>query len=359
MRFLDSLFRRQLVGLDIGVSGIKAVELRTGKNPRLVAYNRIPLPWNTISLDGEIKEREVLVNALKKLFHQGVFKSKQVAVGAFGKTLITKKITVPQMTHAELEHQMYWEAEQYIPFNINEVNLDFAILGPHAGSQVSQEPLMDVLLVAAKKDFVATLRSLLEEANLDLEVIDSQAFALGNVFEFNSPPLSELGPSRTSVLIDLGAGTTKISVVEGDKTTFTRELAQSGTLCSQMIAEAAGISLEEAEQLKIEHSKDVLVLEAIERFTETLVEEISRSVDFFLSQGMDRSLQSVYICGGGAKLKGLAEAMSERLAIPVETLNPIQSISGAGQKMSPAVMTEIAHLGAVAVGLGLRKAGDT
>lgn len=356
MRLLGSLFRRQLVGLDIGVSGIKAVEMEIGKNPRLVAYNRIPLPWNTISLDGEIKDRELVVQALKKLFDRGVFHSKKVAVGAFGKTLITKKITVPEMAPQELQHQMYWEAEQYIPFNISEVNVDFAILGPHRGP--SSEPLMDVLLVAAKKDFVASLRGLLDEAGLELEVMDSQAFALGNVWEFNrlSP---NAGPDSASVIIDFGAGTTKVSVVEAEKTTFTRELSLSGTTCSQSIAEAAGVSLSEAEQLKLAEEKDPVVLRTIQGFLQQLAEEISRTLDFFLSQALERSVAGIYICGGGSRLEGLTEVLSDRLALPVEILNPIQSVSGAGQRMNPEILKEVAHLGAVAVGLSLRRTGDT
>jgi type IV pilus assembly protein PilM len=125
MGLMSSFFERQLVGLDIGVSGIKAVEIAGKKTPRLVAYNRLPLPWETISSDGEIRQRETVIAALKKLFTIRAFTTKKVAVGASGNAIITKKISVPRMTAAELNHQLYWEAEQYIPFNINEVNLDF------------------------------------------------------------------------------------------------------------------------------------------------------------------------------------------------------------------------------------------
>jgi len=351
------LFQRQLVGLDIGVSGIKAVELSGKKNPRLVAYNRVPLPWNAISIEGEIRDRTFVVTALKKLFEFKQFTSKKVAVGAAGNSVITKKVTVPKMSREELSHQLYFEAEQYIPFNVTEVNLDFAILGPNNSSG---SPMMDVLIVAAKKDYIHSLVSLVEEAGLIPEVIDNQSFALGNAFEFNYGYLVGGGSGgATSVIIDFGAGSTKISIVEGDKTTFTRELRQSGVTCTLLLSERLGIPLEQAEKVKITEGGAPQVSPIIAEFVNGMVEEISRTLDFCISQSSDKSIQGIYICGGASRTEGLTKALEARLPAPVQPLNPIQNIAGSGKAMNAQAIRELSYLGAVAIGLSLRISGDT
>jgi len=356
MDFISLLFRRQLVGLDIGVSGIKAVELSTKNKPRLLAYNRIPLPWDTISTEGEIRQRTVLVTALKKLFESRQFSTKNVAVGGTGNSIITKKITVPRMTKDELNHQLYWEAEQYIPFNVDEVNVDYAIIGPNNQVQ-SGTPMMDVLLVAAKKEYIQTLSSIVEEAGLSPQVIDAQPFALGNAFEFNyGHTLSGVGNSV--VLIDFGAGTTKLSVVEGDKTTFTRELRQSGIACTAMLSERLGIPLDQAERIKIAEGTTSPIKEILSEYVHILTEEISRTLDFFSSQSPDRTIEGIYICGGASRTEGLVKTLEARVSVPVHPLNPVQNIAGSGQKMNAQAIRELSYLGAVAIGLALRVAGD-
>lgn len=357
MDVLNVLLQRQLVGLDLGMSGIKAVEL-TGKNsPRLLAYNRIPLPVGTISNDGEIKDRDLVITALKKLFANRQFTTKRVAVGATGNSVMTKKITVPKMTRDELAQQLYWEAEQYIPFNIAEVNLDFAILGANNVTQ-SGSPMIDVMLVAAKKDYVQSLASLVEEAGLKVEVIDNQSFALGNAFEFNYSHLIDRQDSSLSVIIDFGAGSTKVSVVEGDKTTFTRELRQCGLSCTNMLAERLGVSFEQAEKIKITEGSAAPIKAVISEFVYSVAEEILRTLDFYISQSAERSIQGIYVCGGASKTEGLMQVLETKLPAPVQPLNPIQNIAGSGRRMNAQAIRELSYLGSVAIGLSLRTAGD-
>ncbi len=358
MSLLDSLLKRRLVGLDIGISGIKAVELGgTSKSPRLLAYNRVPLPWNAISLDGEIRDRAVVTMALKKLFEGRQFSTKKVAIGAAGKSVITKKISVPKMSMQELSHQLYFEAEQYIPFNVSEVNLDFAVIGTSIGSQAV--PSMDVLIVAAKKDYIDSLSSLVEEAGLVPEVIDNQAFALGNAFEFNYGYLANAtGGGATSVIIDFGAGSTKVSIVEGDKTTFSRELRQCGVACTAMLSERLGIPADQAERVKITEGATPAIRSILSEYVASIVEEISRTLDFSMNQSTERSIQGIYVCGGASRTEGLVAAMENRLPAPVQPLNPIQNIAGSGKKMNVQAIRELSYLGAVAIGLSLRTAGD-
>lgn len=349
MDLFGSLFTRPLIGLDIGVSGIKAVELSSGKVPRLLAYNRIPLPQGIVTSAGELKDPDKLAEGLKRLFAAG-FSSKKVAVGAFGNAIITKKVSVPRMSEEELNEQFYWEAEQYIPYSLEEVNLDFAIVGDSAEGSAN----MDVLMVAAKKDYVNAMKAALEKAGLSVEVVDSQAFALGNVFEFS------YGTSGGGMngIIDFGAGSTKVTLVEKDKTTFTRELRQCGVQLTQSISEALGCSFDDAERIKINDPENAQITTVVRQFIYQTVEELSRTLDFAVSQSTGQSLQGLYVCGGGSRLPGLVDMLIEKLPVPVQMLNPIQNIAGSGKRMSGAMIRELAYLGAVAVGLALRKKGD-
>ena len=356
MGFLSSLFASQLVGLDIGVSGIKAVELTSGKTPRLIAYNRIPLPPEALSADGEIIERAIVVAALKKLFSFKGFSTKRVAVGASGKLIMTKKIQVARMSAEDLSHQLYFEAEQYIPFNIAEVNLDFAILGPSAAAE-GETPKMDVLLVAAKKDYVSNLTALCSEAGLDPDVVDNQAFALGNAFEFNYGHAAGAA-AGVSVIIDFGAGSTKLSVVEGDKTTFTREIRQSGLGLTQHLSQQLGLNLMDAEKAKIMEATKANIRSVMADYTTGLVDEISRTLDFYIGQSGGKSISAIYVCGGASRTAGLPQAMEAKLPAPIKALNPIQSIAGSGKKMNAQAIRELSYLGSVAIGLALRTTGE-
>jgi len=352
------MIQRPLVGLDIGVSGIKAVELTsTSRGKRLVAYNRVPLPWGAITTEGEVKERDAVLSALKELFAFKGFSTKHVAVASFGSSIITKKIVIERMAPAELKEQLYWEAEQYIPFPVAEVNLDFAILD----TQTENAEQMEVLIVAAKKDFVQSLSGLLDEAGLKADVIDNPSFALGNAFEFNySHSISgQTGVPPLSVLLDFGAGATRVSIVEGDKTTFTRDLRQCGMACTLMLSERLGLNLTDAEEAKLFDFEDEPVRMIIDEFNHALTDEVARTIDYVIGQNPERSVQGIYYCGGGSRLSGLVEELEAKLSAPVSPLNPVQNLSGSGRKMNAQAIRELRYLGSTAVGLALRASGDS
>jgi len=357
MSFLDSILKKQVIGLDIGISGIKALELSAEKIPRVIAYNRVPLSWDTISVEGEVRDHKGLVAALKALFEVGNFGSRNVAVSAFGRSIISKRISVPEMSEDELQHQLYFEAEQYLPFNTDEVNLDFAILGPNT-QRLESQPQMDVLLVAAKKDAINYLKSLVKESGLVPTLIDTQAFALSNIFEYNYENVMKGQVSNSVAIIDFGAGSTKVTVIEGNQTAFSREVQYSGTGCSKEISDKLGVSIQEAELLKINNPREEAVLAVIHEYSNALVDEISRSLDYFMSQSQDASIDGIFVCGGGVLLYGLLDQLNERMPAPVEKLNPLKHIVGSGQKIDSQVLDEISCLGAVAAGLSLRRSGD-
>ena len=350
----SALFKKPLVGLDIGISGIKALEVSSPSKPKIVAYNRIPFPIDTITADGEFKNRSLVVLGLKKLFERNRFSSKRVAVNAFGNKVLTKRITVPKMSENELLNQLYFEAEQYIPFNISEVNVDFVILGRNLQTQ-AESPMMDVLIVAAKKDAIQNTVSILEEAGLKACMIDNPAFALGNAFEFNYK--KQMGNASCAV-IDFGAGSTKISIVEKEKTVFSRELRQSGNTCTEMLSDRLGIGLEQAEKMKIEESSTPTLKPIVQEFVGLLVDEIARSLDFWAGQSNGNHLQAAFYCGGGSLLEGLCSTLESKLSFPLKPFNGLLQVPDTSKSLTPKMIQEIKTIGQVSLGLALRHVGD-
>ncbi len=354
MGFWDQWKKRRLVGIDVGMSGIKAVELQMGKRPRLISYNRVNLPWEAIGSDGAISDPQAVSEALRSLFESSTFSSRKVAVGASGASVFTKRVRMPRMKEVELREQISFEAEQYLPFSADEVNLDFAILGP-----VPQTNQMEVLLVAIKKDFARNWETIAKQAGLELAVLDIQPFALGNVFEFNYAENKELPVGVVTLLLDFGAGAIKLSAVEKDKTTFTREILAGGMVCSQLIAEAMEIPLDEAEYHKIHHPSADGVKAAVAAYVQHATDQVARAIEVYLSGEGDVVIDGLYICGGASQTPGLKDSLEKQLGYSVHTLNAVRNIAGSGAKMNPEAIEELSYLGAVAMGLSLRSEGDS
>lgn len=361
MDFIQSIFSKTVVGLDIGVSGIKAVQLNVGKTVSLLAYNRIALPWDSITSDGVIKDDEAIVTALKKLFSGKSFSTRRVSLGVFGNSILSKPILMPQMDKKAIKEQIYWEAEQYIPFNIEECSLDFAIVGNtvqqvESGAQASVE----ILLVAAKKDYIEAVSGVIERAGLSPAIIDYQAFALGNCFEFNyGLEVSHLGPGETDVIIDFGAGSTKLSFVEKENTVFTTKVAPCGSGCTQVISERTAESFEQAEAIKLAEPDSPLVSPIIRDYNSHWVAELQKNIDVFFSQTSERTLRKIFYCGGASRTLGLIESLQDRYPEQVELLNPLKNVISPRSRASTKLVEDLTCLGSVAVGLALRKAGDS
>jgi type IV pilus assembly protein PilM len=361
MDFIQSIFSKTVVGLDIGVSGIKAVQLSLGKTVSLLAYNRIALPWDSITSDGVIKNDEALITALKKLFSGKTFSSQKVSIGVFGNSILSKPIHMPQMDRKAIQEQIYWEAEQYIPFNIEECSLDFAIVGNtvqqvESGAQSSVE----ILLVAAKKDYIEAVSGVIERAGLSPVVIDYQAFALGNCFEFNyGVETSQLGVGETDVIIDFGAGSTKLSFVEKENTVFTTKIAPCGSGCTQAISERIGEGFEQAEAIKLSEPDSPLVTPIIRDYNAHWVTELQKNIDVFFSQSGERTLRKIFYCGGASRTLGLIESLQDRYPEQTELLNPLKNVVAPKSKNNFRLIDDLTCLGSVAVGLALRKPGDS
>lgn len=348
---------RPSIGLDIGSSSIKLMELETGKDGRhrLKNFAMADLPPEAI-VDGAVMNTNVIVDAIRELLQQRRIKTKDVVASISGNAVIIKRVTLPQMSIDELEESIQWEAEQYIPFDINDVNIDVQIL---EGS--STDPgQMDVLLVAARKELVNEYQSILSQAGLRPAVVDVDAFAVANMFQLCYEP-----PEDTVALINIGASSVNIHLLRNGSSAFTRDIAIGGRQFTEEIQRTLNISYEEAEAMKIggnEEDEAAVVPEEIERVLasvgENLATEVQRSLDFYLSTSADAGIGSVFLSGGAARTPGLSRAIERQTGLPVEVIDPFRQIQIDERSFNPAFLNDVAPQAAVVVGLALRRPGD-
>jgi type IV pilus assembly protein PilM len=349
---------KDVIGLDIGSSFVKVVQLKEGKHGyALVNFGMIGLPPETI-VDNAIMNSAAVVEVIKELINSTRIKEKKVVMGLSGHSVIIKKITLPSMSQEQLEEAIHWEAEQYIPFDINDVNMDVTILNPN--STVAGQ--MDVLLVAAKKEMVQDYVSIAVEAGLIPTIIDVDVFALQNMFEINY----EMAPNETLVLCNIGAATTNLNIINNGISLFSRDLSVGGNMITEEIMKGLNISFEEAEALKVGgHTTadgDSVVPQEVEKIIQSVADmianEIQRSIDFYTATTADSSISRIYVCGGSAKVASILRILEARLNIPVELINPFRNIEIDERKFDMEYIQNIAPMASIAVGLGIRRPQD-
>lgn len=347
---------KQAVGLDIGSSSVKVAHLKeTGKGTQLLAFDSVMLPADTVR-DGVILKAPDLCQRIRDLFAVNKIRHKQVAVALAGHAVIIKKISLPEMTVAELEDSIQWEAEQYIPFDIKDVHVDFQIINPHAG-----QGQMDVMLVAAKKAVIEELCEVVRAAKLEPVVVDVASFALYNAFELNF----QVPQDETVALVNVGASTVNINVVAGGQSAFTRDVTVGGNLLTDEISKQFAVPWDEAEHMKTSAETTLSmsgVMREVQRIgarvSDVLVGEIQRSLDFYAATAVSAEVSAVYLCGGAALQSGLIEGLERRLNVHVRALNPFQNVQVDPKKFDAALLQRMAPVAAVAVGLGIRRPGD-
>ncbi len=236
---------KTVIGLDIGSSAVKAVELKpSGKGYRVTAFGMEPVPADAI-VDGAIIDAGSVADAIRRVFDGNkAFKTKDVCASLSGNAVIVKKITLPVMTENELSESIYWEAEQYIPFDIQDVNLDYQVLDPGTGANARGS--MDVLLVAAKKEKIADYTSVITQSGRTPIIVDVDAFALQNAYEVNYG----LDAGRVVVLLNAGASAININILQGDQSVFTRDISMGGNAYTEAVQKELDLPFESAEQLK-------------------------------------------------------------------------------------------------------------
>ncbi len=349
MLFMKS---KEIVGIDIGSSSVKLVQLTEQKGIyHLVNVGILPLPSDAI-VDNSLMDTTSIVETIKDLTKSLGTKAKEAVCSISGNSVIIRKISLPAMTPEELEDQIAWEAEQYIPFDINDVNLDFEILE----SDLSSSGKMTILLVASKKEIINEYVAVFNEAGLKLVVIDVDSFAVQNVYEKNyTPPDSEV-----VALINIGASIMNLNVVKGGGSLFTRDVQMGGNLYTEEIQRQFSLSSQDAERCKLtgDYPDTERLRDTIYRMNETISQEIHRSLDFYNSTAEDNKICRIYLSGGGSKVSMLLETLTHRLGLPVELLNPLKNIKYNEKEFDPEYLQEIAPLVAVAAGLAMRRLGD-
>jgi type IV pilus assembly protein PilM len=347
---------KAVVGLDIGSSAVKAVELRPGgKGYKVAAFGIEPVPPDSI-VDGAIIDGGAVADAIKRLFSNKAFKTKQVAASLSGNAVIVKKISLPVMTDGELAESIYWEAEQYIPFDIADVNLDYQILDPGTGAD--SKGTMDVLLVAAKKDKIADYTNVITQAGRIPTVVDVDAFALQNAYEVNYG----LDAGSVVVLLNAGASAININILSGDQSLFTRDISMGGNAYTEAVQKELNLPFERAEMAKKGHPVDGITFDdvrpVLHAMTENVLLEIQKTFDFFKATAATDRIDRILISGGASLIDGFAEAVAERLNAVVEALDPFRTVTLDAPKLGIHDIEYVMPMAAVAVGLALRKAGD-
>ena len=339
-----------MVGVDIGSSSVKAVELQ-GKNGdfQLVSLGYEGLQPDSV-VDGQIMELNAVSTAIGNIFTEHKIKTTKVAAGVNGHSVIVKNIVLPQMTDDELQESFAWHAEEHIPFDISDVNLDYHVTD-------STPEAIHVLLAACKRDKVANLKQAIQLAGKQPAVIDVDAFALQNCYELNYDPQ----PGQVVALLNIGASTTNINILNGNRSVFTRDATFGGNQYTSLLQKELGLTFDQAEQVKrgmplpesVEQRDIQPILDTV---SDILALEIQKTMDFYRATVEDgeEAVQQILVSGGGSKLRGLVEFLASRFEVTVEVFDPFRKIRVDARGFDPDYMREVVPEMAIAVGLALR-----
>jgi type IV pilus assembly protein PilM len=348
---------KNLIGLDIGSSAIKAAELSQagkGQSYRLVNLGVEPLPPEAI-VDGTILDSAMVIESIQNLFGRMKVKTNDVGTSVSGNAVIIKKITLPRMNEEELSESIQWEAEQYIPFDIQDVNLDYQILSTAAGGEGDS---MDVLLVAAKKDKINDYTSVISQAGKNPILVDVDAFAMQNCYEIN------YGFERNEViaLINIGASLMNINIVHNGNSIFWRDISTGGNQYTDAIQKELSLSYEQADSLKkgqqVEGVPSQNVTHILDAVSQDISAEIQKTFDFFVATSSSDKVDKIALCGGSARIPNLDHILSERFGTPIEIINPFSNLEVNPKEFSQEELSDISPSVVIAIGLALRRLGD-
>jgi type IV pilus assembly protein PilM len=345
---------KNCIGLDIGSSSVKAVQVKRSKRGiELQAFGVEPLMPQTI-VDGTIMDQGAVVQAIRTLWNRLRLRQKEVAIAIAGHSVIIKKINMPSMSLLELQEQIPYEAEHHIPFAKDDVEIDYDVVNmENAAGQ------MEILLVAAKKEVVHDYVSVVREAGLNPVVVDVAAFTTQNAYEVNY----DLEPGETTVLINIGAAISNINIIRDNTSLFTRDVTIGGNAFTEEIQKQLSVSQDEAEAYKVGGSMDEagVVPQEVEKIMESTAEvmagEFQRSLDFFLATATDTNVSRICLGGGTAKVSALHRAIEKRSRLKVEVLDAWRRVT-INPKLDGTYLGSHSPEALVSLGLALRAPGD-
>ena len=340
-----------ILGLDISTTAVKLLELsRKGKRYRVESYAVEPLPPNSI-VEKNIADVEGVGDAIKRAVKRSGTKSKFAAAAVAGSAVITKIITMPaSITDEEMEGQIELEADQYIPFPLDEVNLDFEVIG----RSMKDSDKIDVLLAASRSENVDIRVDAIEIAGLTAKVIDIEAYAMENAFELIREQMPDHGLDKTIAIIDIGATMTTLSVLHDLKTIYTREQTFGGKQLTEDIQRRYGLSYEEAGMAKRQGGlPDDYHAEVLEPFKRAMVQQVGRALQFFYSSSEYSSVDHIVLAGGSSSIEGVDDLIAEQENVATTIANPF-----ANMKIASGIKAQVLENDApalmIACGLALR-----
>lgn len=353
MGFAD-LFKRKkptLLGLDISSSAIKLLELSEHNNHfRVENYAVEPIPANSV-VEKTIVDIETVGETIRRAVRRSGTKTTEAAVAVAGSAVITKEIAMPAaLNDEELASQIEIEADQYIPYPLEEVALDFEILGTNKNNP----DMVDILLAACRSENIDTRVAALELGGLTAKKVDVEAYALENATILISSQLPEHGFGKTIAIADIGATITTLNVLQDQRIIYHREQVFGGRQLTEEIQRRFGLTYEEAGMAKRQGGlPDSYALDVLEPFKEAMAQQVSRSLQFFFSSSEHNSIDHLVLAGGCAAILGADELVSERVGIPTSIANPFSSMT-LSPKISPQTLSENAPTFMIACGLALR-----
>ena len=344
-----------LLGLDIGSSSAKICQLKDGRNGyELDTVDRELFPVDAI-VDGSILDRSGVIGALRKLLNRNKIRQKQCAIAISGFSVIVKRLSLPNQTEEELANNIRWEVEQHIPYNYDEVVYDTVILGRNVNQST-----MDILLVASKRDVVNDYISVAKEAGLIVKVVDVASFALQNMVETVYGDIAITENSCTGI-INVGASVTSMTMMVGGITTFTRDMTIGGNHITEEIQKKLSISREEAEAFKtgdVSQNNALIpreVEDIIVQVSETIANEIKRSLMFFYETSGQEHVDQLILCGGVIKNKTTLRVIESTLGEHILVANPFSKMKFNTNTYTSDDLDKLALESAVSVGLALRR----
>ena len=345
--------QKKLLGLDIGSTSIKIAELDvTRGGATLQSFVMVPMPPAALG-SGEIADLASVGLILQKVFRDLKSKRNQVAIGMWGTSVLVKRISVPRVEKKLIMEQLKFEAEQHIPFDINNVTLSY-----HPLPFSSSSDTMDLLLIAAQNEVMKQYMQVVETAGQRCQAIDVAGFALANIFELNYGKLS----NEVVAVFNIGAQVTNFVAIQNGEVIFCRDVPVGGATYNAELSKNFGLTFQEAESLKLSASKGQEVPEGVSQtitqVNDQIIEEIRNSIDFLSVTNQGLKLSKAWFTGGGSLTPGLVEKMSGTFEIRTEFLNPFRRVS-IGKKVNSSYLQQVAPFVSISLGLGLRHVGDS
>jgi type IV pilus assembly protein PilM len=343
---------RGVIGIDIGLSSVKMAEVsQTSEgNYKINRYASVDLPEGTI-IEDEIQKEDEILKAIQKCLEELGSSSKFACVGISGPNTLIKRLQLAGGSPEEVEDQVSWETEQYLPFPIDEGNISFSVIGENQGGGI------DVIIGAAKKSVVNTFKDLIERSNLKVKIMDHTAAATLNVIEnVLGDEIKEKG--KTWIILDIGAQKTHFMIYKNGILVFFKEMTIGGLTITEEIQRQMGVNYNEAESLKIygDGSGNIPeeIVELINQVLDSFFAEIKKTLDFWTSSTSEESFDGCILTGGSTMLPGLPEALQELLETEVQVLNPFSVMTFNKNNIDESQINDIAFKGVGAIGLAMR-----